>query len=107
VRVHACGLNPADWALCRGLFAGNLPRGIGLDVSGTINAVGEGVEDAALGDEVLGPADFAGAPVAGASDFAILGKKAGQYTQTRVLEEVGTVHANTSFGEFAGPVHTT
>jgi len=72
VRVHACGLNPADWALCRGLFAGNLPRGIGLDVSGTVDAVGEGVQDVAVGDEVLGPADFAGAPVAGASDFAIL-----------------------------------
>ncbi len=72
VRVHACGLNPADWALCRGLFPGNLPRGIGLEVSGTVDAVGEGVEDVAVGDEVLGPADFAGAPVAGASDFAIL-----------------------------------
>ena len=72
VRVRACGLNPADWALCRGLFAGNLPRGIGLDVSGTVDAVGEGADDVAVGDEVLGPADFAGARVAGASDFAIL-----------------------------------
>jgi NADPH:quinone reductase-like Zn-dependent oxidoreductase len=72
VRVHACGLNPADWALCRGLFAGNLPRGIGLDVSGTVDAVGDGVQDVAVGDEVLGAVDFAGAPVAGASDLAIL-----------------------------------
>src|SRR5271166_3877748 len=58
VRVHACGLNPADWALCRGLFAGNLPRGIGLDVSGTVDAAGEGVQDVSIGDEVLGAADF-------------------------------------------------
>lgn len=72
VRVHACGLNPADWALCRGLFPGTLPRGIGLDVSGTVDAVGEGVQDVAAGDEVLGSADFAGAPVAGASNLAIL-----------------------------------
>ena len=72
VRVGACGLNPADWALCRGLFAGNLPRGIGLEVSGTVDAVGDGVQDVAVGDEVLGPVDFAGAPVAGASNFAIL-----------------------------------
>jgi len=43
VRVHACALNPADWALCRGLFAGDLPRGVGLDVAGTVDAVGEGV----------------------------------------------------------------
>lgn len=72
VRVEACGLNPADWALCRGLFAGNLPRGIGLDVSGTVDAVGEGIKDVVIGDAVLGPVDFEGAPVAGASDFAIL-----------------------------------
>jgi NADPH:quinone reductase-like Zn-dependent oxidoreductase len=44
VRVIACGVNPADWALCRGLFAGNLPRGIGLEVSGTVDAVGDGVQ---------------------------------------------------------------
>ncbi len=72
VRVHACGLNPADWALCRGLFAGKLPRGVGLDVSGTVEAVGDGVQDVLVGDEVLGSADFAGAPVAGASDYAIM-----------------------------------
>ena len=35
VAVHACGLAPADWALCRGLFPGSLPRGIGCDISGT------------------------------------------------------------------------
>src|SRR3954465_6910216 len=43
VRVHAGGLNPADWALCRGLFAGNLPRGIGLDVSGIVDSTGDSV----------------------------------------------------------------
>jgi NADPH:quinone reductase-like Zn-dependent oxidoreductase len=31
VVVRACGVNPADWALCRGLFPGELPRGIGLE----------------------------------------------------------------------------
>jgi NADPH:quinone reductase-like Zn-dependent oxidoreductase len=69
VRVHACGLNPADWALCRGLFAGDLPRAIGLDVSGTVDAVGEGVTDVGVNDRVLGDA---GCPSAGASDYAIL-----------------------------------
>ena len=71
-RVHACGLNPADWALCRGLFAGSLPRGIGLEVSGTVDAVGEGVQDVAVGDAVFGPVDFVSTASAGASDFAIL-----------------------------------
>ena len=72
VAVHACGLAPADWALCRGLFAGQLPRGIGCDVSGTVDAVGEGVTDVAVGDHVFGTADFANCPSAGASDRAIM-----------------------------------
>jgi len=72
VVVHACGLNPADWALCRGLFAGKLPRGIGLELSGTVDAVGEGVTDVAVGDRVLGSADFAGGYSAGAADRATM-----------------------------------
>lgn len=72
VAVHACGLAPADWALCRGLFPGSLPRGIGCDVSGIVEAVGEGVTDVAPGDLVFGTADFAGQPNAGASDRAVM-----------------------------------
>ncbi|RSH91635.1 hypothetical protein EHS25_009004 [Saitozyma podzolica] len=72
VRVHACGLNPADWALCRGLSAKKLPSGIGLDVSGLITAIGEGVTDVAVGDAVFGPSSFMDYPTAGASDYAIL-----------------------------------
>ena len=33
VVVHACGLNPADWALCRKLYDMELPRGIGTQHS--------------------------------------------------------------------------
>jgi NADPH:quinone reductase-like Zn-dependent oxidoreductase len=87
VAVHACGLNPADWALCRGLFPGTLPRGVGLDVSGTVEAAGEGVGDVAAGDLVLGTADFAGAPLAGASDRAIMNH------WTRVPEGLDLVQA--------------
>ena len=72
VRVIACGLNPADWALCRGLFPKDLPRGIGLDVSGTVDQVGEGLDGIAVGDAVFGPVDFITTASAGASDFAIL-----------------------------------
>jgi NADPH:quinone reductase-like Zn-dependent oxidoreductase len=72
VRVHACGLNPADWALCRGLFAGDLPRGVGVDVSGTVEALGDGVTDVAVGDLVFGTADWRAAPLAGASDQALM-----------------------------------
>ncbi len=75
VTVQACGLTPADWALCRGLFAGDLPRGIGLEVSGTVDAVGDQVRDGdvdvEVGDAVFGPAPFTGG-TAGASEQAVL-----------------------------------
>ena len=72
VAVHACGLAPADWALSRGLFGGELPRGIGCDVSGTVTAIGDGVSDVEVGDVVFGSADWANEPTAGASDYAIM-----------------------------------
>lgn len=72
IRVAATGLNPADWELCRGFMPGALPRGIGLDVSGTVDAIGDGVAEVAVGDLVFGSSDFAAQPSAGAADFAIL-----------------------------------
>ncbi|HJP78392.1 MAG TPA: NADP-dependent oxidoreductase [Pseudonocardiaceae bacterium] len=71
IAVAACGLNPADWALCGGLYAGNLPAGIGLEVSGTVDALGDGVTGVEIGDPVFGPAPFTG-PTAGASEQAVL-----------------------------------
>ncbi|MFD7924120.1 NADP-dependent oxidoreductase [Streptomyces sp. NPDC059740] len=71
VAVQSCGLNPADWALCAGLFPGDLPRGIGLEVSGKVDAVGADVAGVAVGEAVFGPVPFTG-PTAGASDYALL-----------------------------------
>jgi NADPH:quinone reductase-like Zn-dependent oxidoreductase len=72
VVVRACGLAPADWALCRGLLPGQLPRGVGCDVSGTVDAVGDDVTDIAVGDLVFGTTDWANQPSAGASGRAIM-----------------------------------
>ena len=72
VRVNACGLNPADWALCQGLYAGLMPRGVGLDVSGIVESIGEGVQDVKKGDAVLGRVDFTEYTSAGAADYAVL-----------------------------------
>lgn len=71
VAVQVCGLTPADWALCRGLFAGDLPRGVGLEVSGTVDALGTGVTGVTVGDPVFGPVPFTGS-TAGASELAVL-----------------------------------
>lgn len=63
VRVRAAGANPVDWHLVRGepflLRMMNGLRGpkdgdVGFDVAGTVEAIGEGVTDLTLGDEVFG-----------------------------------------------------
>jgi NADPH:quinone reductase-like Zn-dependent oxidoreductase len=74
VRVHACALNPADWVVCQGFLPVPAPRGIGFDVSGTVDALGEGVTGVSIGDRVFGVPDYMGYPTAGASDYAVLGK---------------------------------
>lgn len=51
---------------------GALPRGIGLDVSGTVDAVGEGVTNVRVGDLVFGVPDYMGYSTAGASEYAIM-----------------------------------
>lgn len=72
VRVLTVDVNPADWELCRGFMPGDLPRGIGLDVAGVVDAVGEDVHDVEVGDLVFGTADFFTQPSAGIADQAIL-----------------------------------
>jgi len=55
-----------------GLFPGVLPRGIGLELSGTVDTARPGVADVAAGDLVLGTADYAGGTSGGAADRAIM-----------------------------------
>ncbi|WP_368499948.1 NADP-dependent oxidoreductase [Herbiconiux sp. A18JL235] len=74
VTVHAAGLAPADWALVRGLFAGSLPRGIGCDVAGIVDAIGDDVTGVEIGDAVFGTADWANSPSAGASEKAVMNR---------------------------------
>ena len=62
-------VSPPPTGLCAAACSpAKLPRGIGCDVSGTVEAVGEGVTDVAVGDLVFGTADYAGQPSAGAAD---------------------------------------
>ena len=72
IRVHACALNPADWAVCEGFIPLPPPRGIGFDVSGTVDTIGDGVTGVSLGDHVFGVPDYVGYPTAGASEYAVL-----------------------------------
>ena len=61
VAVRATDLNPVDLAMRDGLLAGAIgepfPLGLGWDVAGTVEAVGEGVTRWSVGDEVVGVRD--------------------------------------------------
>jgi NADPH:quinone reductase-like Zn-dependent oxidoreductase len=56
--VRAAAVNPLDWKLRGGAMASEdappEPRVPGFDVAGVVEAVGEGVTDLSVGDEVLG-----------------------------------------------------
>ncbi|QYN33782.1 NADP-dependent oxidoreductase [Pseudonocardia sp. DSM 110487] len=58
--VRAAGVNPADWKTVQGWmrdqFPLELPAGLGFDVAGVVDALGEGVAEFRVGDEVLGMA---------------------------------------------------
>ena len=58
VRVAAASANPSDWRLREGqlrkAFAVTFPRTIGRDCAGTIVAIGEGVADLAVDEEIFG-----------------------------------------------------
>ena len=55
--VKAAGVNPFDWKVLHGYIPGmpqQLPAGLGSEVAGVVDALGEGVASLAVGDEVLG-----------------------------------------------------
>jgi NADPH:quinone reductase-like Zn-dependent oxidoreductase len=63
VKVHAASLNPYDWHLMRGspsfvrLISGlRKPKStrLGADLAGTVEAIGQGVTEFSVGDEVFG-----------------------------------------------------
>jgi len=64
VRVRAAGVNGIDGTIRSGaaqqMFPTQLPAVLGLEIAGTVDAVGPGVEGLAAGDDVLGFADGGG-----------------------------------------------
>jgi NADPH:quinone reductase-like Zn-dependent oxidoreductase len=58
VRVKAAGINPGEAAVRRGLvhdrWPASFPSGQGSDLAGVIEELGDGVDDFAVGDEVIG-----------------------------------------------------
>ncbi|MEV0821064.1 NADP-dependent oxidoreductase [Nonomuraea rubra] len=56
VAVRAAGVNPIDWKMRRGLRGAppDGPQGTGMELAGTVDALGEGVTGLRLGDPVYG-----------------------------------------------------
>ena len=56
VDVVAASINAADWKVCAGEYGGaaKFPLCLGRDFSGTVSALGAGVQDLQIGDEVFG-----------------------------------------------------
>ncbi|MER5638591.1 NADP-dependent oxidoreductase [Kitasatospora sp. NPDC002227] len=58
VRVKAAGVNPVDWKIREGYLDGmidaHFPLVMGWDLAGVVQAVGGGVTEYAVGDEVIG-----------------------------------------------------
>jgi NADPH:quinone reductase-like Zn-dependent oxidoreductase len=55
VDTHAASVNGADWKVCAGEYANpSFPVILGRDLSGVVSAIGAGVTDLRVGDEVFG-----------------------------------------------------
>jgi NADPH:quinone reductase-like Zn-dependent oxidoreductase len=55
VDVHSASINAADWKVCAGEYNNpKFPLVLGRDFSGVVSALGEGVRDLKVGDEVFG-----------------------------------------------------
>ncbi len=103
IAVRAAGVNPVDWRVREGQVLAahpvELPAGVGLDASGVVDEVGEGVEGVEIGDHVFGEGSSTYAEFAVLSAWARMPKglsfeEAAGYpsvveTALRILREVG------------------
>ncbi|WP_031030407.1 NADP-dependent oxidoreductase [Streptomyces sp. NRRL WC-3725] len=103
IAVRAAGVNPVDWRIREGQVLGahpiELPSGVGLDASGVVDEVGEGVEGVEAGDRVFGEGSSTYAEFAVLSAWArmpdgLTFEEAAGYpsvveTALRILREVG------------------
>ncbi|MEV8313531.1 NADP-dependent oxidoreductase [Streptomyces sp. NPDC059900] len=103
IAVRAAGVNPVDWRIREGQVLGahptELPSGVGLDASGVVDEVGEGVDGVETGDRVFGEghgtyAEFAVLGAWARMPEALTFEEAAGYpsvmeTALRIIREVG------------------
>ncbi|MFF9496890.1 NADP-dependent oxidoreductase [Streptomyces flaveolus] len=109
IAVRAAGVNPVDWRIREGQVLGahpiELPSGVGLDASGVVDEVGDGVEGVEVGDRVFGEGSSTYAEFAVLSAWArvpegLTFEEAAGYpsvveTALRVIREVGVQSGQT------------
>jgi NADPH:quinone reductase-like Zn-dependent oxidoreductase len=61
IRVLAAGVNASDWKKRRGLMDPQLPQTLGHEAAGIVDVVGDGVDDARVGDRVVGVSPYGAA----------------------------------------------
>ncbi|MFJ7146863.1 NADP-dependent oxidoreductase [Streptomyces sp. NPDC100445] len=109
IAVRAAGVNPVDWRIREGQVLGahpiELPSGVGLDASGVVDEVGDGVDGVKVGDRVFGEgsstyAEFAVLSAWARMPEALTFEEAAGYpsvveTALRVIREVGVQSGQT------------
>jgi NADPH:quinone reductase-like Zn-dependent oxidoreductase len=106
IAVRAAGVNASDWKKRQGLMDPELPQTMGYEAAGVVDELGEGVEDAAVGDRVFG-FDTSGAaqaelavlayyaPIPASLDFATAASlPAAIETAARALDQLGVTGAS-------------
>jgi NADPH:quinone reductase-like Zn-dependent oxidoreductase len=109
IAVRAAGINPIDWKLRVGYMHEMMPlafpTGTGFDAAGVIDALGEGVTGAALGDAVFGKGQHTMAEYAIMDEWApkpdglsfqeAAGFAVAIETASRIIEQVGVKSGQT------------
>lgn len=79
IEVHAAGVNPVDWKICEGRLKERLdlkfPLTLGMDFSGVVTEIGEGVSHFKKGDEVYGQSSIFNAESGAFAEFVTVDEK--------------------------------
>lgn len=75
VKINAAGVNPIDWKIREGymqqMIPLEFPSPLGMDFSGTVERIGQGVSGFSKGDEVYGQASILGGGSGAFAEFAL------------------------------------
>jgi len=109
IAVRAAGVNPIDWKLRAGymheMMPLSLPAGSGFDAAGVIDAIGDGVSGASVGDAVFGKGHNTMAEYAVLNEWAAkpdglsfeeaAGFAVAVETAARIIDQVGVASGET------------